>query len=458
MKKIIAGQPHRVIVRFMRALGRCVRFCSLVSLFLMLAILTFPSFSAAAVTVTHFILPEDLGGANIQRMDSITTGPDGNLWFGIYNNPDAIGRMTTEGEFTIFYTPREDTEPVNVTAGPDGNLWFIGSYSPLVSYIGQITPEGDFTNEFALPTDPTNIIYNSTAGSLTAGPDGNLWFTASAVGYNNGMEIVRMTPSGSMSHFPVAGVTGTMKGITTGPDNNIWFTDSYGNHIGRMTLGGAVTLFTIPTSDSHPMNITASPDGSLYFTECNGNKIGRITTAGDITEYAVYSTPSCPDGITSGPDGNIWFTEPSANHGNGTYGKVGHTPASASNEYNVYNQPPGLTVGPDGNIWVANADYIIDQVSGIGTTFPLRLVRLGNPIGTFQTFSAVYDVPANTGDIIQAQAIDLPGPLTFGRNNVDVTFKGGYDAAFVLNNRNTTVKGSITISGGNVTIEKVVIK
>jgi streptogramin lyase len=439
----------------MSVLERSIRFCSLISLF-MLVILALPSFSVAAVTVNHFLLPDDLGGANIQRMDSITTGPDGNLWFGIYNNPDAIGRMTTEGEFTIFYTPRENTEPVNITAGPDGNLWFIGSNS-LVSYIGQITPEGDFTNEFALPTDPTNQIYNSTAGSLTAGPDGNLWFTASAVGYNNGMEIVCMTPAGSMYHFTVPGVTGVMKGITTGPDNNLWFTDTYGNHIGRMTLGGAVTLFPIPTINSQPIRITASPDGNLWFTECNGNKIGRITTAGVITEYAVYSASSCPTGITSGPDGNIWFTEPMAYQGNGKYGKIGHTPPSASNEYPVYNQPQGITVGLDGNIWVANADYIIDQVTGIGSASILRLMHLGNPVNTYATFQEAY-TQASSGDVIQAQAIDLPGPLTFAKD-IDVTLKGGYDAAFVLNTRNTTVTGGITIKSGSgkVIMENMVI-
>jgi streptogramin lyase len=318
-----------------------------------------------------------------------------------------------------------------------------------VSYIGQITPEGDFINEFALPTNPTNQIYNSTAGSLTAGPDGNLWFTASAVGYNNGMEIVSMTPAGSMYHFPVPGVTGTMKGITTGPDGNLWFTDTYGNHIGRMTLGGAVTLYPIPTSNSLPMHITASPDGSLYFTECSGNKIGRITTAGDITEYAVYSASSCPYGITSGPDGNIWFTEGNTN-------KIGHTPPSASNEYLVYNQPPGITVGSDGNIWVANHDYIIDRVSGIGSASILRLMHLGNPVNTYATFQEAYTA-ATTGDTIQAQAVALTGPLAFTKS-INVTFKGGYDPAFVLNVQKTIVNGSITIKGGKVTIENLKIK
>jgi streptogramin lyase len=438
-------------MKLVSALKLGFRFCRLMSL-LMFGILALPSLSAAAITVNHFLLP-DLGGANIKRMDSITTGPDGNLWFGIYNGPDAIGRMTTAGGVTIFFTPRASTNPVNITAGPDGNLWFIGSNS-LVSYIGQITPEGDFTNEFALPTDPTNQIYNSSAGSMTAGPDGNLWFTASVVGQNNGMEIVSMTPAGSMYHFPVPGVTGEMKGITTGPDGNLWFTDTYGNNIGRMTLGGAVTLYPLSLPNSQPWHITASPDGSLYFTECAGNKIGRITTGGDITEYAVYSASSCPYGITSGPDGNIWFTEPDAYQGSGGYGKIGHTPASASNEYNVYNSPPGITVGPDGNIWVANHDYIIDQVTGIVPASILRLMHLGNG-NTYATFQDAYTA-AQTGDTIQAQALAL-GPLAFTKA-INVTFKGGYDPAFVLNVRNTIVNGSITIKGGKVTIEKVVIK
>jgi streptogramin lyase len=451
-KAVIGGGG---IMKSLSALKRGVCFNGLISL-LLLGVMAVPSLSAAAITVNYFSLP-NLDGNNIQRMDSITTGPDGNLWFGIYNNPDAIGRMTTEGEFTIFYTPRPNYNPVNITAGPDGNLWFIGSYN-LVSYIGRITPEGDFT-EFALPTD-ANMIYNSTAGSLTAGPDGNLWFTASVVGQHEVgdivMEIVSMTPAGSMYHFPVPGVTNVMKGITTGPDGNLWFTDFYGNHIGRMTLGGVVTLYTLPTPNSQPWHITASPDGNLWFTECNGNSIGRITTDGVITEYPVYSASSCPTGITPGPDGNIWFTEPMANHGNNTYGKIGHTPVSASNEYNVYNQPPGITVGPDGNIWVVNADYGIDQVTGIGSASLLRLIHPGNPSNTYATFQEAYTA-ANTGDIIQAQAVALTGPLAFSKA-INVTFKGGYDPAFVLNVRKTFVNGSITISSGKVTVENLIIR
>ena len=65
--------------------------------------------------------------------------------------------------------------------------------------------------------------------------------------------------------------------ITAGPDGNLWFTEYSGNKIGRITTAGAITEFTIPTAASSPVGITAGPDGNLWFTEYSGNKIGQVT-------------------------------------------------------------------------------------------------------------------------------------------------------------------------------------
>src|SRR6266550_7988578 len=72
--------------------------------------------------------------------------------------------------------------------------------------------------------------------------------------------------------------------ITAGPDGNLWFTESSGNQIGRITPAGLITEFPLPNSGSDPRGITAGPDGALWFTEFGGNRIGRVTTAGVITE------------------------------------------------------------------------------------------------------------------------------------------------------------------------------
>ena len=65
--------------------------------------------------------------------------------------------------------------------------------------------------------------------------------------------------------------------ITAGPDGNLWFTEVAG--IGQITPAGQVTEFSIPTPKSAPGGIIAGPNDTLWFTEQEGNKIGRLTPA-----------------------------------------------------------------------------------------------------------------------------------------------------------------------------------
>jgi virginiamycin B lyase len=68
-------------------------------------------------------------------------------------------------------------------------------------------------------------------------------------------------------------------GITAGPDGNLWFTLRLGNTIGRITPAGVSTEFAIPTANSRSEGITAGPDGNVWFAETLASKIGRITTS-----------------------------------------------------------------------------------------------------------------------------------------------------------------------------------
>src|ERR1700693_1270861 len=68
-------------------------------------------------------------------------------------------------------------------------------------------------------------------------------------------------------HYPIE--------ITAGPDGNLWFTGEP-NLIGRMTVEGVVTEFPIPTPNSGLAGIAAGPDGNLWFLEGSANKVGRI--------------------------------------------------------------------------------------------------------------------------------------------------------------------------------------
>src|SRR6266581_4293481 len=123
------------------------------------------------------------------------------------------------------------------------------------------------------------------------------------------------TPAGSVTGFPAPQALGEPQFITAGPDGNLWFTARDGNKIGRITPSGAIIEFPLPKKDCRstngcqPQEITAGPDGNLWFTERAGNQIGRITTSGSLTEFLIPTPSSLPEGITVGPDGNLWFTE-----------------------------------------------------------------------------------------------------------------------------------------------------
>jgi streptogramin lyase len=346
-----------------------------------------------------------LGGARTRQFSvtwssepqGITAGPDGNIWF-TEKSGNRIGRITPTGTVTEFAVPTAHGYPDDITTGPDGNLWFTEGN---VNKIGRITPTGTIT-EFTLPSaygDPYGII---------AGPDGNIWFTK-----RNAKKIGRITPTGTITEFSIPEVDSSRpEAITAGPDGNLWFTKSGPSKIGRITTAGTITEFVVPTADSAPWVITAGPDGNVWFTETFGNKIGRITPTGTITEFTLPSTGSLPAGITAGPDGNIWFAEYGVN-------KIG-------------------------------------ELSGIdGPLFTLRLMHGGNPVNTYSTFHDAY-AAAVDGDIIQTQALDLTGPLTF--TDTDVTLSGGYNAAFVLNLFMTIITDNITIGGsGTVTVENLII-
>src|SRR3989442_725766 len=62
------------------------------------------------------------------------------------------------------------------------------------------------------------------------------------------------------------------KGITAGPDGNLWFTEAGGNRIGRITTGGVIRE-SPSKAGIGPTEIAAGPDGNLWFTEWAGNAI-----------------------------------------------------------------------------------------------------------------------------------------------------------------------------------------
>lgn len=260
-------------------------------------------------TITQFPILSNPAGPQ-----GLAAGPDGAEWF-VEIDTGQIGRVTPFGAFTEFPTPGGSEAFLrDITAGPDGAMWFTDSGSCvnddcdyLVNgHVGRITLRGEVTR-YVVPSalgDPWNI---------TAGPDGNLWFTEIGDYFNrlnpaNVANIGRITPAGAITEFSVPTPASGPNGITVGPDGALWFTENVGNKIGRITIDGSITEFPIPTPDAAAIGIAAGTDGNLWFTEQLGQRIGRITPSGEITEFPLPAGGN-PVRITSGPDRALWFTE-----------------------------------------------------------------------------------------------------------------------------------------------------
>ncbi len=282
--------------------------------------------------------------------------------------PVLPGGETVRVEFppivTQFSLPTANATPTGMSAGPDGNLWFT-EQNPSGNNIGRITPDGIIT-EFPIPTA------SSYPESITAGPDGNLWFTE-----ENRGKIGRITPLGTITEFVIPGTTYGVNpyGIGTGPDGNLWFTGTGVNtglaYVGRITPQATFTLFVLPTVSARPESIAAGPDGNLWFTEYAPNKIGTISpTTGTITEYSGQGING-PISITAGPDGNLWF---------GELNSVGTITTGGLVLYQYPDctacQVEGIVTGPDGNLWftdfgAGDGDIGMLTTNDTGTKFPL---------------------------------------------------------------------------------------
>ncbi len=223
--------------------------------------------------------------------EGLVAGPDGSLWFN--DSAAVVGRVTPAGSITEF---GDGTEPAvgalgGPVVGPDGNLWTASSGSKLG--VLRVTPTGDVAAFKAGLSPRTSLL-----GPLAAGPDGDLWFAARGDTIKRGgspivgdpTAIGRITPDGQISTFarclhqgpPYTGPNS----ITAGPDGNVWFTSlttrSLPNigtppAIGRITPSGEITEFRAGmVYASSPDDIVAGPDGALWFSDRELRSIGRI--------------------------------------------------------------------------------------------------------------------------------------------------------------------------------------
>jgi virginiamycin B lyase len=145
-----------------------------------------------------------------------------------------------------------------ITAGPDGNEWFTANQA---SFVARITPHGTITQY--------GLWSGSNPYDIATGADENLWLT-----YNGG--IARFTTAGKYHKFPQTGAFS----IAQGPDGALWFTTASisSPQIGRMTTLGTTTLLSNGIKKyGYLSDITASLDGDVWYLDSQNGIIGSVS-------------------------------------------------------------------------------------------------------------------------------------------------------------------------------------
>ena len=226
---------------------------------------------------------------------AITTGPDGNLW-ATESQGNAIARITPTGAATEFPLPSAGSAPADIVSGPGGQLWFTERAG---ARIGHMKPPAGAIVEITLAS-------GAQPEGIAVGADGNLWVALA------GRTPSRGSASGERHLLPVPTPLAGLRPSPPDPMATSGSPSGIAGRIGRITPSGTITEFPLPSASSAPTTIAAGPDGALWFAEAVGNAVGRITVAGAIEEYPLTGAGAQPGVIAAGPDGNLWLTEPHA--------------------------------------------------------------------------------------------------------------------------------------------------
>ena len=238
---------------------------------------------------------------------------------------------------------------------------------------------------------------NATPFGITAGPDGNVWFTEL-----NGDRVGRV----ALSTFPTAGsITecGTLAAsaqpadITSAPGSaKVWFDEFSADKIASVnTSTCAYTEYQIPTGGAQPSGLVADQSGVLWFAESATGvaAIARMTTSGVFNEYPVALAGSDPVDVAIAGDNTVWYLDNGRN-------SVGHLTFPGGSptfvDYAIPSnpaQPATMTLGPDGNLWFTEL--------GIATTLGCQIakVSVGSNPPTITEYRLPLAQPAPDGDL-----------------------------------------------------------
>ena len=252
-------------------------------------------------------------------------------------------------EFPLTASP--NATPFAITAGNDGNMWFTELNT---AKVGRVTPTGAITE--------VPLAGGSLPEDIIQGPPGNpnIWFVESGT---SKIGVVNESTMTLAAEFPTTTPNAGPAGIAVDASGNLWFGEFSVGNVAKITAGGIITEYSVSATfaGATPDAVAVTPDGRIWFLDLTNNAVGSLTFPGPtVNEYPIPSAGSLPEEIVfNAVDGNLWFTE-------GSSGNVAKVIVSTSPPTIVEYPLPSntiLTTAPfgiatsneDNDVWVAEA-------------------------------------------------------------------------------------------------------
>lgn len=378
-------------------------------------------------------------------------------------DPLANWTLITSGTDDWFY---------GITYG-NGKFVTVGAYGTVLTStdgVGWTTQTTPITNHlYGVGFANNTYVAVGTLGKIITSPDGINW-TVRSEGQAHPLTHNLYGVTYGNGKFVVVGGHGT---ILTSTDNGVTWDDPFwpyssptANWLYATTYDLGNTLFVDVGSSG---TVLTSTDGTSWNVEVSGTANHLLgVTYGIGTFVAVGSDGT----ILTSPNGINWVSQTSGVsewlrgvlYDNGYFVAVGDNGS--------------ILTSPDGVNWTLrhwDDSYDLEAVAydfnnnafaavgGFGTilldgdSVPTLPVRVTSGPSDYPTIQTGYD-NASDGDTIQTMAI------TFNEQNINfnnlksVTLEGGYDSTFTSNPTATTINGSLTISNGAVTVDKIIIQ
>ena len=382
--------------------------------------LQFESPRGVAVASDGTVFVADTGNQRIKKLNA--NGVLMQQWgdAGMFEEPcDLV--ITDNNELLVVDTQKRRILKFDLNGGFSGQWGAEGNFSAPASIaidaqgavyvldkehrVQKFSPDGVFTEQYALETFPAEIQFDCRDGLFCGEPESHFKLPEGlAVSHSGSIyvadsgnnRIQKFDSDGTFtdvwqnfnrSHDVNAGNLHSPQGVATAADGSIYVADTVNHCIRKFSAGGQeIEKWGEPGSATghfnQPDSVAVASDGTLYVADTGNNRIQKFDSDNNTWQIFTSAALNAPHGIAVDSNGAVYV----ADTGNGrvlTFDESG----GLDKEWNDFEQPLDIAVDSENGLLYV-ADAAADRILKLDTAKPVQwenftTVELNAPRGVF---------------------------------------------------------------------------